>query len=112
MRKKVCTANQRAASKTISYLKSNHLERGGNNQFPSNNPSCAVPPQYIPAETEAGISMTGCKPDIPVIDVKKVTNMGGFTHEIVSSELAFKIAGSPAVRERMKKALAGLLDPS
>lgn len=71
-----------------------------------------IPREYIPA-VEAGIkgaAENGVLAGFPVIDFK-VTLYDGSYHEVDSSEMAFKIAGSMAFKEAMKKASPVLLEP-
>jgi len=71
-----------------------------------------IPKEYIPA-VEAGIrgaSENGILAGYPVIDFK-VTLYDGSYHEVDSSEMAFKIAGSMAFKDAMKKATPVLLEP-
>ena len=72
----------------------------------------AVPKEYIPA-VDAGIQgamNAGVVAGFPVEDVK-VTLYDGSYHEVDSSEMAFKIAGSMAFKEAMRKADPTLLEP-
>ena len=72
----------------------------------------AVPKEYIPA-VDAGIQgalQSGVIAGFPVVDVK-VTLYDGSYHEVDSSEMAFKIAGSMAFKEAMRKADPVLLEP-
>ena len=72
----------------------------------------AVPKEYIPA-VDAGIQgamNAGVVAGFPVVDVK-VTLYDGSYHEVDSSEMAFKIAGSMAFKEACRKADATLLEP-
>ena len=72
----------------------------------------AVPKEYIPA-VDAGIQgamLSGVVAGYPVVDVK-VTLYDGSYHEVDSSEMAFKIAGSMAFKEACQKADATLLEP-
>ena len=72
----------------------------------------SIPKEFIPA-VDAGIR-GACSPvlwpDSPVVDVK-VTLYDGSYHEVDSSEMAFKIAGSMAFKEAMRKADPVLLEP-
>ena len=71
-----------------------------------------IPKEYIPA-VDAGIQgamQSGVLAGYPVVDVK-VTLYDGSYHEVDSSEMAFKIAGSMAFKEAMKKADPVLLEP-
>jgi elongation factor G len=72
----------------------------------------AVPKEYVPA-VQAGLVEamgTGVLAGFPVEDVK-VELVDGSFHEVDSSEMAFKIAGSMAFREAAKKAHPVLLEP-
>ena len=72
----------------------------------------AIPKEYIPA-VDAGIqgAMTaGVLAGFPVVDVK-VTLFDGSYHEVDSSEMAFKIAGSMAFKEACRKANPAILEP-
>ncbi len=71
-----------------------------------------VPKEYIPA-VDAGIRgamLTGVVAGYNVVDVK-VTLTGGSYHEVDSSEMAFKIAGSMAFKNAMKNAGPILTEP-
>ena len=72
----------------------------------------AIPKEYIPA-VDAGIQgamQAGVLAGYPVVDVK-VTLYDGSFHEVDSSEMAFKIAGSMAFKEAMREADPVLLEP-
>ena len=72
----------------------------------------SIPKEYIPA-VDAGIQgamNAGVVAGFPVVDVK-VTLYDGSFHEVDSSEMAFKIAGSMAFKEACRKADATLLEP-
>ena len=72
----------------------------------------AIPKEFIPA-VDAGIRgalQAGVVAGFPVVDVK-VTLYDGSYHEVDSSEMAFKIAGSMAFKEAMRKADPVLLEP-
>ena len=71
-----------------------------------------MPKEYIPA-VDAGIQgamLSGVLAGYPVVDVK-VTLYDGSYHEVDSSEMAFKIAGSMAFKEACQKADATLMEP-
>ncbi len=72
----------------------------------------AIPKEYIPA-VDAGIQgamLAGTVAGYPVVDCK-VTLYDGSYHEVDSSEMAFKIAGSMAFKDAMKKADPVLMEP-
>ena len=72
----------------------------------------AIPKEFIPA-VDAGIQgamQAGVLAGYPVVDVKVTLNDGSY-HEVDSSEMAFKIAGSMAFKEGMRKADPVLLEP-
>ena len=72
----------------------------------------AIPKEFIPA-VDAGIQgamNAGVVAGFPVVDVK-VTLYDGSYHEVDSSEMAFKIAGSMAFKEACRKADPTLLEP-
>jgi len=72
----------------------------------------AIPKEYIPS-VDAGIQgamQAGVLAGYPVVDVK-VTLYDGSYHEVDSSEMAFKIAGSMAFKEACMKADPTILEP-
>ncbi len=72
----------------------------------------AIPKEFVPA-VDRGIqeaTEVGVLAGYPVVDVK-VTLKDGSYHPVDSSDLAFKIAGSMAFKEAMKKAKPVLLEP-
>ena len=72
----------------------------------------AIPKEFIPAVDTGiqGAMQAGVLAGYPVVDVK-VTLYDGSYHEVDSSELAFKIAGSMAFKEGMRKGDPVLLEP-
>ena len=87
-------------------------ESGKGYEFINNVVGGAIPKEYIPA-VDAGIqgAMTaGVVAAYPVVDVK-VELYDGSYHEVDSSEMAFKIAGSMAFKEAMRKGDPVLLEP-
>ena len=72
----------------------------------------AIPKEFIPAVDEGirGAMLNGPLSGHPVVDVK-VTLVDGSYHEVDSSEMAFKIAGSMAFKEAVEKADPVLLEP-
>ncbi len=72
----------------------------------------AVPKEYIPAVDQGiqGAMLSGVLAGYNVVDVK-VELYDGSYHEVDSSEMAFKIAGSMAFKEAMQKADPVLLEP-
>ena len=72
----------------------------------------AIPKEYIPA-VDAGIQgamQSGVLAGFPFVDVK-VTLFDGSFHEVDSSEMAFKIAGSMAFKDACRKANPAILEP-
>ena len=87
-------------------------ESGKGYEFVNSIMGGAVPKEYIPA-VDAGIQgamNAGVVAGFPVVDVK-VTLYDGSYHEVDSSEMAFKIAGSMAFKDACRKADATLLEP-
>ena len=87
-------------------------ESGKGYEFINNIVGGAIPKEYIPA-VDAGIQgamQAGVLAGYPVEDVK-VTLYDGSYHEVDSSEMAFKIAGSMAFKEACRKASPVLLEP-
>ncbi len=87
-------------------------EPGKGYEFINNIVGGAIPKEYIPA-VDAGIRsamQAGVVAGYQVVDVK-VTLYDGSYHEVDSSEMAFKIAGSMAFKNAMRKADPVLLEP-
>jgi len=94
------------------WLKIEPLEPGKGFEFHETIKGGVVPKEYIPA-VEAGVKEameTGVVAGYPMTDIK-VTLFDGSYHEVDSSEMAFKIAGSIAFKEGAKKANPVLLEP-
>ena len=72
----------------------------------------AIPKEFIPAVDQGirGAMQAGVCAGYPVVDVR-VTVYDGSFHEVDSSELSFKIAGSIAFREACRKAESVILEP-
>ncbi|WDV45426.1 elongation factor G [Clostridiaceae bacterium M8S5] len=88
------------------------LEPGSGYQFVDQIKGGAIPKEYIP-HVDAGIreaSQNGILAGYPVVDFK-VTCYDGSYHDVDSSEMAFKIAGSMAFKDAMKKAKPVILEP-
>jgi elongation factor G len=88
------------------------LPPGGDFEFVNEIVGGAIPREYIPA-VENGVKEaleTGVLAGYNVVDVK-VTLLDGTYHEVDSSEIAFKIAGSMALKEGIKRAKPVLLEP-
>jgi len=88
------------------------LPPGSGQQFVDATKGGVIPKEYIPA-VENGVREaleSGVLAGYPVVDVK-VTLLDGSYHDVDSSELAFKIAGSMAAREAVSKASPILLEP-
>lgn len=87
-------------------------EAGAGYEFVSKIVGGAVPKEYIPA-VDKGIQEalgSGVLAGYPVVDIK-VELVDGSYHEVDSSEMAFKIAGSMAIKEGLRKAAPKLLEP-
>jgi len=88
------------------------LERGKGFEFVDAVKGGTIPRQYIPP-VQSGIKEameTGVLAGYPVVDVRATLYDGSY-HEVDSSELAFKMAGSIALRDGVKKARPILLEP-
>ena len=94
------------------YLKIEPQEAGSGYEFINEIVGGAIPKEYIPA-VDKGIQeqmLNGVIAGYPVEDVK-VTLYDGTFHDVDSSEMAFKIAGSMGFKEGAKKADPALLEP-
>ncbi len=92
-----------------------HLEpndRGAGYEFTDKIVGGVIPREYIRA-VDAGIREaleTGIYAGFPLVDVKATLHDGSY-HEVDSSEMAFKIAGSLAVKDAVEKADPAILEP-
>jgi elongation factor G len=87
-------------------------ERGSGILFENKIVGGSIPKEYIPA-VEKGVreaAESGVLAGYPVVDLK-VTLLDGSYHEVDSSEMAFKIAGSMAFKEGVQKGGPVLLEP-
>jgi elongation factor G len=94
------------------YLKVEPREPGSGLEFADGTKGGVVPREYIPA-VEKGVreaAESGPLAGYPMVDVK-VTLLDGSYHDVDSSEIAFKIAGSMAFKEAAGKARPVLLEP-
>jgi len=94
------------------FLRVMPLEAGKGNEFHDEIKGGVIPKEYVPA-VEKGVKEAlggGILAGFPVIDTKVVLYFGSF-HEVDSSEIAFKIAGSMCVKEACRKAGPQLLEP-
>ena len=87
-------------------------ESGKGYEFTNSVVGGAIPKEYIGPIDQGiqGAMMSGILAGYPVVDVK-VNLYDGSYHEVDSSEMAFKIAGSMAFKEAMKKADPVILEP-
>jgi len=88
------------------------MERGGGFQFVNQVKGGAIPKQYILA-AEMGIKEameSGVVSGYPVVDIKATIYDGSY-HEVDSSDIAFKMAGSKALRDGVTRAKPTLLEP-
>ena len=93
-------------------IKLEKMEEGFGYEFVNAIVGGVVPKEYIPS-IDKGIQEalnTGVIAGFPVLDVK-VTLFDGSYHEVDSSEAAFKIAGSMAIKDALKKSDPQLLEP-
>ena len=93
-------------------IKIEPLDTGGGFEFVNQIKGGAIPKEFIPA-VEKGIHEAmqgGVVAGYEVVDVK-VTLYDGSFHDVDSSEMAFKIAGSLAFKDAVKKANAVVLEP-
>jgi elongation factor G len=88
------------------------LAKGSGFEFVDDTKGGAIPRNFIPAVEEGVVEAmeTGVLAGYPMVDVKAVL-LDGKYHEVDSSELAFKIAGSIAFKEAAEKASPVLLEP-
>jgi elongation factor G len=94
------------------WLKIEPQERGSGYEFVNAIVGGAIPKEYIPA-VDKGIQeqiQNGVIAGYPVVDVK-VTLFDGSYHDVDSSEMAFKIAGSQCFKQGAQKANPALLEP-
>ena len=94
------------------YIKIEPIDQGGGFEFVNNIVGGVIPKEYIPA-VEKGIKeqmLNGVIAGYPLEDIK-VTLYDGSYHDVDSSEMAFKIAGSMALKAGAKKANPVLLEP-
>jgi elongation factor G len=94
------------------WLELEPTNRGSGFQFVDAIKGVTIPRQYVPA-VESGVKEameTGVLAGYPVVDIK-ATFYDGSYHDVDSSELAFKMAGSLALRNGVKKAKPVILEP-
>jgi elongation factor G len=87
-------------------------ERGSGFAFVDKIKQAAIPKEYIPA-AKAGIEEAlhrGVMASYPLVDIK-VTLIDGSYHDVDSSDMAFKMAGSLAIKEAVRRAKPTLLEP-
>jgi elongation factor G len=94
------------------WLKLEPLEPGKGYEFENGIVGGVVPKEYIPA-VDKGVQeaiKNGVLAGYPLVDIK-VTIFDGSYHDVDSNEMAFKIAGSMALKEGVMKANPVLLEP-
>ena len=94
------------------YLEVEPLERGKGVEFVNKVVGGAIPREYVPA-IEDGVReacQNGVLAGYPLLDLR-VTVFDGSYHDVDSSEIAFKIAGSMGLKEAARKAKLVLLEP-
>lgn len=93
-------------------IKAEPLERGSGFEFENAVVGGTIPREYIPA-VQKGVEeamQNGPLLGFPIVDMK-VSLYDGSYHEVDSSEMAFKIAASMAIKEAMAKGGAAILEP-
>ena len=96
----------------VAELEAEPLPRGSGIQFEDKIIGGAIPREFIPA-VEQGVREaleTGVLANYPVVDVR-IALVDGQYHPVDSSELAFKMAGSLAVQDALKRGKPVLLEP-
>jgi elongation factor G len=94
------------------WIRVEPLERGAGYEFVNGIVGGVVPREYIPA-VDKGVKEqldNGIIAGYPVVDVK-VTLFDGSYHDVDSSEMAFKIAGSMAIKDAVRNANPVILEP-
>jgi elongation factor G len=93
-------------------IKLEPLEKGSGFVFESNIRGGVIPKDFIPAVGQGAKEAleNGALAGYPTVDVKVVLIDGSY-HEVDSTELAFRIAGSMAVQDGLRKAAPALLEP-
>jgi elongation factor G len=94
------------------WLEVEPLDRGGGFEFEDKIVGGVVPREYIPA-VQQGVRETldtGGTTGHPVVDIK-VALVDGSYHDVDSNEMAFKVAGSMAIREALRVGKAIVLEP-
>jgi elongation factor G len=88
------------------------LPPGSGVEFADETKGGVIPKEYIPAVEDGVLEALegGILAGFPVIDMKVAVFYGSY-HEVDSSEIAFKIAGSMCVKEACRKAKLQLLEP-
>lgn len=94
------------------FIKMEPLPRGQGYEFVDAIKGGAIPNEYIPAVNKGIVEAmeNGVVAGFPLVDMK-VTLYDGTYHEVDSSEIAFKIAGSMALQNTVKQASPVLLEP-
>ena len=94
------------------WLKLEPIERGSGFRFVDQIRGGDIPKEYVPA-IEAGVKEaleSGVIAGYPIVDIKATAYDGSY-HEVDSSDLAFKMAGSIALKEGVRKASPIILEP-
>ncbi len=94
------------------WLEVEPLEPGGGFEFVNRTVGGVVPREYVPA-VESGVRQameTGVVAGYPLVDMR-VSLVDGSYHEVDSSEMAFKIAGSMGLKRATQRAAPHILEP-
>jgi elongation factor G len=94
------------------FLRIEPMPRGEGFEFASEIRGAAIPREYIPAIEKGVVEAmeNGVLAGYPLVDMKVVVYDGSY-HEVDSSDIAFKIAGSDALQKAVKQAKPVLLEP-
>jgi len=96
----------------VAEIRIEPLGKGSGFEFVDGTKGGSIPRQFIPAVEDGIVEAmeTGVLAGYPMVDIK-ATLLDGKSHDVDSSEMAFKIAGSMAFREAAENADAVLLEP-
>ena len=93
-------------------IRAEPLERGQGFEFINGVVGGEIPKEYVPSVAKgiAGSINSGPMIGFPIVDLK-VTLLGGSFHAVDSSDMAFKMAGSMAIKDAIQKGNPAILEP-